>query len=1738
MYTNFPLRLVLRLIPALFVLLGARVSGNNNQQMQLEPSSEKMLEGLQESFISLPEPHSRDHSEMLGDLRIVPPHLDFGTWSVGQARSKQVTLFNQHTNRTLQLNSVVGPSPAFYSSFFGTREVPPLGNTTFSVVFLPRQLGAISTDLLIHTSFGRAEMKVRGEGSECPYRLKPLVGIKAPINATLTPEIHMYNPHERPLQILEIYSSGGEFQLELPSGGSEGPQNLWEIPPHTLKPVIRISFHGRTAGNHSAYIRIKISELEELEESILVIPVEFEILPKQTPYARNPLADFGRVATNNAEAMEFKLDMHDQNDQSRELFGSYLRNIPGLFFDPNSTSIVLDPKLFESSETINDLLVISSKSSSSSPEPVQPFTVLVRAEIFKGGLSFDGNVTKFLTGSVSNSDGSEGVTPLERKRSLVVRNNFAMPLILYNVSLSEPINESLLEVTMMGDPLQIVLQPGDSVELLKLNLLNDEVMFKSSLRIDTNVTTFEMPVVSCSGRLHISAQPFVLRIPQKRHERELEPEVPSLELDLGTVPYAEMSRDGYVILRNDNPMPIKITNWFFKEPKTVYSHSSFFGCLLAEDIENSQDDLNDATRLHICRYLGQGDSAVFQVAVKTYIDGPAEGTLKVWTPYEVVRVPVKFKASMGQLDIDQEQLSFKNCFPGKICTAVLSIRSSFTHPVHVKSISFAKPGLRFKDFNAKGTTIAAQTLTKVGRIYFEPTAMCQSQCYIRDSTNDQAVFPSIPGGGAFGGEPGGASSINNNLLYDGVELRQRTELYRQFKRQLQALTLTLHSDELPPLELDFAIAVEWPKLVQFQPIPPTPAIEISQVQRQWITLTNPSQQPLLLDYFLSDPAYARRTQLSLPHEVIDVSSTSCYLTDREVFSLPEAGGPILLPGGSSLTIPITFSAYQPEKYCTLLHVRSNLTLYEAVWLQARAVQSQFRFGNRRPGSLTPLLFDVPPDQFEGCQSGDKAVVTVRSFTARNAGVIPMRIEGFLIGSLPCEDYGFKVMDCAGFDLGENETRKVEIAFSSDLTTSRVRRTLTLITNLTYDIGYFMLAQMPSESVEQCAAHLVRPAWETSLRNAALVVLLASFCLVLVAAVFDSKAIMTQQSAYDAARYKGPVQPTFNLRNIVKMQAEEAAAKAEAVQQHQHHHPHQHQQRARNGGGQVKEVRKRTFIAPTTTTTSRKSKPSWSTWGMDMNSLSKHLQKPKPKPQAIVTPTLNPPQPAPVPVPVESIKPVKKSATPSPPQPTAPVRPQKKFRQTPVVVVPPAPKPKAEPSPKTEPSPKAEPFPKIEPLPKAEPLPKGEPLPKAEPSFKAEPSPLCTPVVQEVQEKPMPKPSAPSPPQQENISPKPLIKPQEQRVLKEQNGSAKKLGKTPGRERERERERRREQKATNGTSSMVAVRKSERKQRQKQLNFGQSATSASPPASPDTIKCITSPWETSSRVSFRDVLQTASSQPAAVDNGINLTPAPAAPPLPVPVIEHHVAPLPAAAAVGAAASSSQVPSQSSDLGPIGGSRKTSTPPAMTSLWEPLSATASNSLFANAEIELPPVDDLYEQRERERLQQQQQAQWERSELIMQQQLLLQQAQQLEMQQRQQEQQQKQLQQEKLLLLANMESNNWNSPWSPLGYGAWPDVQTTGVVNVVRPPPGLAAATGYNNSQMLATSHNIAQEQQGIVAAAAAVGVGGIGSGAAAVTGPGESLPTQYDPFTSPSSIWSDTWRQSSQRNNNHNNNNHMN
>lgn len=163
----------------------------------------------------------------------------------------------------------------------------------------------------------------------------------------------------------------------------------------------------------------------------------------------------------------------------------------------------------------------------------------------------------------------------------------------------------------------------------------------------------------------------------------------------------------------------------------------------------------------------------------------------------------------------------------------------------------------------------------------------------------------------------------------------------------------------------------------------------------------------------------------------------------------------------------------------------------------------------------------------------------------------------------------------------------------------------------------------------------------------------------------------------------------------------------------------------------------------------------------------------------------------------------------------------------------------------------------------------------------------------------------------------------------------------------------------------------------------------------------------------------------------------------------------------------------------------------------------------------------------------------------------------------QQRKQQEQQKLLHMSNMESNNWAvnqgnaaPSWTPLGYSGWPNQTVartspthtiTPGVGVIRPPPGLES--NYNNCQLPAAGTEVGvgvgvghrNEAAAAVAAASASAVGATASTnnnqsnnhidglQNAQDRPQHNIPYQYDPFTSPSSIWSDNWRQR---------NNHMN
>jgi len=52
-------------------------------------------------------------------------------------------------------------------------------------------------------------------GVESPYRIRPFLGARIPMNSSYSPKLSIYNPESFPMQITELYSSTPKLQITL-----------------------------------------------------------------------------------------------------------------------------------------------------------------------------------------------------------------------------------------------------------------------------------------------------------------------------------------------------------------------------------------------------------------------------------------------------------------------------------------------------------------------------------------------------------------------------------------------------------------------------------------------------------------------------------------------------------------------------------------------------------------------------------------------------------------------------------------------------------------------------------------------------------------------------------------------------------------------------------------------------------------------------------------------------------------------------------------------------------------------------------------------------------------------------------------------------------------------------------------------------------------------------------------------------------------------------------------------------------------------------------------------------------------------------------------------------------------------------------------------------------------------------------------------------------------------------------
>ncbi|KAH0504002.1 Transmembrane protein 131 [Microtus ochrogaster] len=333
-------------------------------------------------------------------IRFEPPMLDFHEQPVGMPKMEKVYLHNPSSEETITLVSISATTSHFHASFFQNRKILPGGNTSFDVVFLARVVGNVENTLFINTS----------------------------------------NHGVFTYQVVEMYSSGGDLHLELPTGQQGGTRKLWEIPPYETKGVMRASFSSREADNHTAFIRIKTNASDSTE--FIILPVEVEVTTAPGIYSSTEMLDFGTLRTQASRAKK--------------------------------------PSQFSGKITVK----AKEKSYSKLEIPYQ-------AEVLDGYLGFDHAATLFHI-----QDSPAG--PVERP--IYLTNTFSFAILIHDVLLPEEA-KSMFQVYNFSKPVLIL--PNESGYIFTLVFMpsTSSMHIDNNILLVTNASKFHLPVRVYTGFL-------------------------------------------------------------------------------------------------------------------------------------------------------------------------------------------------------------------------------------------------------------------------------------------------------------------------------------------------------------------------------------------------------------------------------------------------------------------------------------------------------------------------------------------------------------------------------------------------------------------------------------------------------------------------------------------------------------------------------------------------------------------------------------------------------------------------------------------------------------------------------------------------------------------------------------------------------------------------------------------------------------------------------------------------------------------------------------------------------------------------------------------------------------------------------------------------------------------------------------------------------------------------------------
>uniref|UniRef100_A0A674ES34 Transmembrane protein 131 n=1 Tax=Salmo trutta TaxID=8032 RepID=A0A674ES34_SALTR len=655
-------------------------------------------------FFSHSSPLQRGNSR---PIRFEPPMLDFHEQPVGMPKMEKVYLHNPSAEE-ISLISISATTAHFHASFFQNRIIPPGGNTSFDVVFLARVVGNVENTLFINTSHhGVFTYQVFGVGIPNPYRLRPFIGARVPVNSSFSPLINIHNPHSEPLQVVEMYSSGGDLHLELPTGQQGGTHHLWEIPPFETKGVMRASFSSRDADNHTAFIRIKTNASNQ--DEFIILPVEVEVTSAPGIYSSIEMLDFGTLRSQDRPK---QLNLHLLNSGTKDVQIMSVRATPsndaitidfkavtlkaGEHRYTKVASISFDASKVQKASQSSGKITVKAKEKSYSKLEI-PYL----AEVLDGYLGFDHTVTLF---HIRDSVLEPVVKPIH------LTNTFHFAIRIHDVSLPDEAKTMFL-VQNFSEPVLIPPQESRYIFSLHFQPVRPSNHIDSNILLVTNASKFHLPVRAYTGFL----EPFVLP--------------PSLQenfLDFGVLSATDTSSILFVVV-NSNPIELVIRPW-------LLTGESLSVELLKIERGNRTTVLTKTRELHSTSViLASGYYAAFRVTlVAKDLEGAYDGAIHITTDYQILTIPVKAVVAVGTLTSYPKHIVLPPSFPGKVVQQSLSMVSSFSQKVTLQQIHSLTEDSRFYYRRLKNNRdeLEPKRKSKVAKIYFDASLQCGDHCYV------------------------------------------------------------------------------------------------------------------------------------------------------------------------------------------------------------------------------------------------------------------------------------------------------------------------------------------------------------------------------------------------------------------------------------------------------------------------------------------------------------------------------------------------------------------------------------------------------------------------------------------------------------------------------------------------------------------------------------------------------------------------------------------------------------------------------------------------------------------------------------------------------------------------------------------------------------------------------------------------------------------------------------------------